>query len=344
MSAKLSHVSEPRTRRAIGVSLLTGVILTIPALAVAGGSGRIGTAGGLELLIPTDARGAAMGGSVVAASEGTDAWFWNPAGAALVMGSEISASHRTYIADIALDNVSFAYNAGALGVIGLSVKTLSMDDEPVYTTTQPEGTGEYFSASFVVVGVGYARAVTDQVDFGINGNYIVEDIYHESAQGVAVDMGFLYRPSINGLTMGVVMKNFGPRMKFEGPDFARQGDTDEGEVRTQSASFELPAFFQMGVAWEPTMRGPHRVRVTSAFQSNNFSEDEFRFGSEWGISDQLFLRAGYSASPQEHYMHGMSAGAGLRLPLGDIVTLLDYSWADAGVFESNHFFSLKVRF
>jgi len=317
-----------------------------PATAMAGGSGRTGTAGGLELLIPTDARGAAMAGSVIAASSGTDSWFWNPAGAALVEGAEISASHRTYIADISLENVSLAYNTGGLGVLGLSVKALSMDDEPVYTTTQPEGTGEFFSTSFVVVGVGYARAVTDQVDFGINGNYIAENIYNESAHGVALDMGFLYRPSINGLTVGVVMKNFGPRMKFDGPDFAQEddSDTDNSERRTQSASFELPAFFQMGASWEPPMRGAHRLRVTGAFQSNNFSEDEFRFGSEWGVSDQLFLRAGYSASSQEQYMHGISAGGGLRLPLGDIVTSLDYSWAEAGVFESNHFFTVKVQF
>lgn len=322
-----------------------GVILLIPAGVMAGGSERTGTAGALELLIPTDARGAAMAGSVVAAPNGTDAWFWNPAGAAQVAGTEISASHRTYIADISLDHVAIAHNIGSAGVLGLSLKALSMDDEPVYTTTQPEGTGEYFSASFIVVGVGYSRAITDQVDFGINGSFIAEQIHRQTAQGVALDMGFLYRPSVNGLTLGVVMKNFGPRMKYDGPGFSQpSGDGQGSEVRTQSASFELPAFFQMGASWEPAMRGPHEVRVTGTFQSNNFSEDEFRIGSEWGISRQLFLRAGYSASSQEQYMHGLSAGGGVRLPLGDIVTWLDYSWAEAGVFEDSHFFTLKVQF
>ncbi len=318
--------------------------------ALAGGSERIGTSGALELIIPTDARGAAMAGSVVASSEGANAWFWNPAGAASLDGTEIAVSHRAYIADIALDNVSLAYNAGGLGVLGLSVKALSMDDELVYTTDQPQGTGELFSTSFVVVGLSYARALTDKVDFGMSGSYIAEKIYREAAYGVAFDMGFLYRPAVQGMTVGVVVKNYGPKMRFDGPDF--DGDITVGddpdspthEGRLRSASFELPSFFQMGVAMDALNRNNHRVQMTGTFQSNNFSEDEFRMGSEWGISEQVFLRGGYIASSQDHYLFGFSAGAGLHLTLGDVETALDYTWAEAGVFDNNHFFSLKMQF
>lgn len=337
-------------RKAVKYTLILGAVLALPVSVLAEGSDRTGTAGALELVIPTDARGAAMGGSVIAASEGTDAWFWNPAGAATLRGSEISASHRAYIADIALNNVAVAHNAGSFGVIGLSVKSLSMDDEPVYTTGQPEGTGEYFSSSFVVVGLSYARPITDRVDFGINGNYIAEKIYREAAYGVAFDMGFLYRPSISRMAFGIVIKNYGPKMKFDGPDFGHDidiGSTSDGEGhtgRSQSASFELPSFIQFGFAWEPVVQTKHRVRVTGAFQSNNFSQDEFRAGSEWMIADQVFLRGGYSGSAQRKYLYGFSVGTGVRVPLGGALTILDYTWAEAGAFDGNHFFSLKLRF
>jgi hypothetical protein len=334
--------------RAVKYIGITGAILALSATAWAGGSGRTGTAGALELVIPTKARGSAMGGSVIAASNGTDAWFWNPAGAASLMGTEISAARRAYIADISLDEVSVAHNAGSFGVIGLSVKALSMDDEPVYTTTQPEGTGEYFASSFVVVGASYARSLTDRVDIGINGHYIAEKIFRETATGVAFDMGFLYRPSIRGMSFGVVVKNYGPKMKFDGPDFDQDvdvgGQNDDHNARTQSASFELPSFIQFGVAWEPITQAKNTWRVTGAFQSNNFSEDEFRIGSEWSMADQLFLRGGYSGSSQKNYLYGFTAGAGLQVPLGSTVTMLDYTWAEAGAFNSNHFFSLKLRF
>ena len=336
--------------KAVKLATILGVILILPASALAGGSERTGTAGALELVIPTDARGAAMGGSVIASTEGTAAWFWNPAGAASLGETEIAASHREYIAGISLDNVALAHNISALGVIGLSVKALSMADEPVYTTGQTEGTGEYYSSSFVVLGASFARSITDRVEFGMTGNYIAEKISHEAAYGIAFDMGFLYRPSLRGLALGVVIKNYGPKMKFDGPDFEQQietGSDADGNShvgRTESASFELPAYFQFGAAWDALVQDKYRVSMTGAFQSNNFSEDEFRVGSEWAISDQFFLRGGYSGSAQKDYLYGFSGGAGLRLSLGGTLTMLDYTWSEAGAFDNNHFFSLKLRF
>jgi len=336
--------------RAMVTLLVCAAALTVPVTAMAGGSERTGTAGAMELIIPTDARGAAMGGSVIADADGAEALFWNPAGAALIDGSELLASHREYIAGINLDHLAFVYNAGSFGVLGLSVKALTTGDEPVYTTQNPEGTGEVFSSSFVVVGASYARAVTDQVTFGLTGSFVTERIYRETANGIAFDMGFVYRPSLRNMTFGVVVKNYGPKMKFDGPDFdiptdiGQDGQNDPHNARTESASFELPSFIQFGVAWDPLQTERHRVRVTGAFQSNNFSEDEFRLGSEWAMSDQFFVRGGYSASSQDQYMHGFSVGAGVMLPFSGTNTSIDYTWAEAGVFNSNHFFTLKLRF
>jgi hypothetical protein len=329
--------------------LLPVVLLLTPVLAWGGGDERLGTAGALELLIPMSARGVAMGGAVMAQTSGTEAWFWNPAGAALVEGSEVSFSHRQYIADIGLDRVSVAHNAGAIGVLGLSATVLSTDDELVRTTAQPEGTGETWAASFVIIGVSYARALTDRVSFGLNGQYIAEKIFNETAQGVAFDFGFTYRPTWKNLTLGVVVKNYGPSMKFDGPDFDQPVDLGDDEstdrnARTQSAAFELPSFIQFGLAWDVWQRGQQSVRVLGAFQSNNFTQDEYRFGGEWSMANQFFLRGGYVASSLDQYMYGFSAGAGLRLPLGEREARIDYAWADAGVFEGNHLFTLTFGF
>ena len=42
--------------KAVKLATILGVILILPASALAGGSERTGTAGALELVIPTDAR------------------------------------------------------------------------------------------------------------------------------------------------------------------------------------------------------------------------------------------------------------------------------------------------
>lgn len=332
---------------------LTGAVaVTIlsSGVAMAGGDERLGTAGALELLIPMGARGVAMGGAVMAQSTGTESWFWNPACATSIEGSEISFSHRQYIADIGLDRVALAHNAGSIGVLGLSATVLSTSDELVRTTTQPEGTGETWAASFVIVGVSYARALTDRVSLGLNGHYLAETIFNEAAYGVAFDFGFTYKPTWDGVTLGVVVKNYGPTMKFDGPDFDRPVDPDDDggatdrDGRTQSAAFELPSFIQFGVAWDAWRKNNHALSVSGSFQSNNFSEDEYRLGTEWSVSNQLFLRGGYVASTLDQYMYGFSAGAGLRLPIGEREARIDYAWADAGVFEGNHLFTLTFGF
>lgn len=313
------------------------------ATALAGSPARLGTSGALELLIPTDARGVAMGGSIMAEDQGSRSWFWNPAGAAGLVGNEITLARREYIAGIALNHLAYARHAGDLGVIGFSAKVLSAGDEPVYTTEQPDGTGETFSASFVVLGLSFARDLTDRVSFGLNGHYIAEQIYRETAQGVALDIGFIYRPTLRGLTLGVVLKNYGPRMAFDGPDFETTGE--DGEVsRTQSASFELPSFMQFGFAWDAWHSARQQWKLVGAFQANNFSEDEFRLGGEWAFAEQFFLRGGYSGSSQSAYPFGFSAGAGLRLPLGDNLARIDYAWTEAGVFENNHLFTVSFAF
>ena len=70
------------------------------ASAHAGNGNRVGTSAAPELLIPVGARGTGMGGTGVADAAGTEALFWNPAGAAFAEGTEISFSYLEYIADI----------------------------------------------------------------------------------------------------------------------------------------------------------------------------------------------------------------------------------------------------
>jgi hypothetical protein len=333
--------------RVFGRIILTVVTAAVASTAWAGSPARTGTSGALELLIPTDARGVAMGGSVIAESRGACSWFWNPAGAADVINNEITVSHRRYIADIGLSHFAYARNAGDLGVIGLSAKILSSGDEPVYTNEQPDGTGETWSASYVVVGLSYARTLTDRVSFGLNGHYIAEEIFRENAQGLAFDIGFIYRPALRGLSLAVAIKNYGPKMSFDGPDFETPTEGDDGSrraVTTQPASFELPTFIQFGFAWDAWQRTDQSLKLVGAFQANNFSEDEYRVGSEWALAEQFFLRGGYAASTQAGYPYGFSTGAGLRIPIGETETQIDYAWTDTGVFGDNHLFTISLAF
>ncbi|MEW5702641.1 MAG: PorV/PorQ family protein [Candidatus Zixiibacteriota bacterium] len=326
------------------------VVLLIVGSAVAGSDLKIGSAGGQELRIPVGSRGTAMGGSSVAYATGIDALFWNPAGAATVQGTDLMLSRRKYIADIDVDYVAAARRLGDAGVLALTAKILSMNDELVTTVDAPDGTGEMFSSSFSVIGLSYARTLTDRVSLGISGNLVYEKIAEQTATGAAFDIGFRYDPGWNNLTFGAVIKNLGPDMRFDGPGFdenTQVGDDPNSlphTTRTQPASFEIPSYVQLGAAYKFVAGNRSECNVTGAFQSNNFAQDEYKVGAEYGYDHKFFLRGGYTAADQKDYIYGLTLGGGAALTLGETTLYFDYAWSQSEFFDDNHYFTFQIGF
>ena len=326
------------------------VVLAWTAGAMAGSDLKIGSAGGQELRIPVGSRGTAMGGAAVAFSTGIDALFWNPAGAATIQGTDFMVSRRKYIADINVDYLAAVHQIGDAGVIGVTAKILSMADEMVTTIEAPDGTGETYSSSFSVVGVSYARTLTDRVALGINGNLIFEKIADQTATGMAFDIGFRYDPGWNNLTFGAVIKNLGPNMRFDGPGFGIDAPTSDDPnylphtTRTQSSSFEIPSCVQLGAAYRLLSQQKSEMHVAGSFQSNNFAQDEYRVGAEYGYDGKYFLRGGYTGSKQDDYLYGLSLGAGVALKIGESTVHFDYAWSQSEFFDDNQYFTFQVGF
>ena len=138
----------------------------------------------------------------------------------------------------------------------------------------------------------------------------------------------------------MVMKNYGPRMEYSGADFENSilvpGDDPEAARRIlslTSASFELPSSFQLGISYDVDMAENGILTLAGGFQSNNFSEDEYRFGAEYNLGQKLYVRGGYIFCGQEEYLYGPSLGVGAIFTLGGVHTSIDYSHA----FVDNYF-------
>jgi hypothetical protein len=311
------------------------VILALGMVLVAGAAGadnnKIGTAGAQELRIPIGARETAMGGAVISSVSGIEAFFWNPAGAVRGQRTEAFLSYRGYIADMSVSY--FAVNSPmAFGTIGVSAKILSLGDIIVTTENDWDGTGEVYSVNVPVLGLTYSYALTDRVSFGATAMYVNEQVLQTKAQGVAFDFGFQYTPNWKTLRLGLVMKNYGPRMTFSGPDFEVHthvpGDDPQAANRTlalTSANFELPSSFQIGGTYDLVLGEGSTGAIGVVFQSNAFSDDEWHFGAEFGLADKLFVRGGYVLSAQNDYIYGPSLGVGARFNLGSVTGTIDYS-------------------
>jgi len=333
------------------------ILLFLPELNIinAGAGNRIGTGGASQLLIPVGVRGISMGEQGVASSTGIEALFWNPAGISKMNNSAaVTFSHMNYIADIGLEYGAVAANFEGFGMVALNVKTLSIGDIPVTTTQDPDGNGTNFSPQILTAGLSYSRTLTDRIAVGLTANLITETLGDASASGVAFDVGVIYETlaDLNGLSFGLVLKNLGPKMKYDGSSLFVQGDVDDLNrppqfYRVEAASFELPTVFQIGFSYKPQLDEINSVLASATFQNNNYSDDEYRLGLEYGYNNLFFIRGGYALAPEaqeDAYIFGLTAGAGINYQMGGMELKVDYAFRDVEYFEANHVFALTIGF
>ncbi len=333
----------------------SALLVLMSAMLLAGNEIKIGTAGAQELRIPVGSRGSALGGAMIANSYGAEALFWNPAGAANQAGTEAMFSHLEYFADMNLEYVGVTTSLEGFGTLGASVKVLSIGNILKTTWDDQQGiSGETFNPTFSVIGLTYARQFTDRVSFGATSYFINERVEQVSARGVAFDFGFTYVPNWRGLKFGVVVKHIGPQMQFTGSGFdikvipgTNDPSSSNKTVRTESEAFDLPSSIQFGVAWNALQNNEmNNLEFSGTFQSNNFSQDEFKGGAEYAYNDLFFLRGGFVGSSQNDFSYGASFGAGLKLHWGESHVSFDYSWQQVDVtgFDDNQYFTVKFAF
>jgi hypothetical protein len=329
-------------------------LLLMLDVAYAGGGNRTGTGGASELLVPVGPRGIAMGEANVSTSYGLESLFWNPAGVARMdNSSQVLFSHMSYIADIGVEYGAVAANFEGFGALALSIKALSIGDIPVTTTQNPDGTGATFSPQMIVAGVSYSRELTDRISVGLTGNFISETLGDVSASGVAFDVGVIYDnlANLNGLSIGVVLKNIGPNMTYSGTSLLVSGAVGELNRPPQyytieAAPFELPSNFQLAAGYKPVIDEMNTLQFSGIYQNNNFSGDEAKLGAEYGYNNMFFVRAGYQFAMQEtdNYIYGFTAGAGINYDIEGFGIRVDYAFRDTKYFDGSHIFALTLGF
>jgi len=325
-------------------------------LAFAGDRSKYGTSAAPELLIPVGSRGTSLSGSMLSTITGVESMYWNPAGLSLMSSkTELMASHMRYIADININYFAGAVDLGGLGVIGASMKTMSFPEELVTTLESPDGTGETWSPTYVTASLSYARKMTDKILFGTTAKIIYENIMKTSATGFAVDFGLQYIAGETGFKFGVALKNFGPSMKFDGSDLdayfeppgTPSGSTSEPRrITLQDAS--LPTTLELGISYLLPIGKKNSVEISSTFQNNNYSSDEYRFGLEYNYNKLLYLRGAYMFTPdyetKDERLFGPSFGAGVHYPVGGVNFSLDYAYRLAEKFKDTQWFTLGIGF
>ncbi|TMQ69149.1 MAG: hypothetical protein E6K81_15580 [Candidatus Eisenbacteria bacterium] len=166
--------------------------------------------------------------------------------------------------------------AGGLGVLGFSAKVLSIGEVILTTEQAPDGTGETVNPSFTVLGLSWARAFTDRVRFGLTASYDNEHILNMTASGVAFDFGVQYTTGWRNLKLGMVMKNLGNSMEFNGEDLeisilppGSEPGSANRIVRFTTAKFEMPSYFSFAANADLMREGANVLQILGAFQKRS---------------------------------------------------------------------------
>ena len=320
---------------------------------------RLGTAAAMELLIPVGARDLAMGGAGIATSTGVDAVYWNPGGLGRMSRSaEGLFSSMAYIADIRVNYGAVGLKFGNFGTVALSIKALDYGSILLTTVDDPEGiAGRTFSPTFIAVGLSYARAFTDAITAGGTVQIINQNFHRVNGSGVAVDIGVQYHgvAGFTGLNLGVVLKNFGPQMKYGGPGLLRIADPETGRRPAQffgseAASWELPSSIEMGLAYEYVLSEELRCNINGTFANNNLALDGYRMGGEVVYAfGQLTLsgRGGIELLQKEEFdeqIYGPTFGFGMLFKNPSLDITVDYAYRTVDFFNKNSMFSFKLGF
>jgi len=324
------------------------LLLVVIAVAAQAQNPNLGTAGAQFLQIGVGAKPMSMGGATAASIGDASALFWNPAGIARVEGQSIHFSHINWWATMNLVSAGYALNLGGEGSLGLSVTSLTMDPMEVTTETAQNGTGETFTASDLMIGLTYARFLTDKFNAGITVKYIRQSIWNESAGGVAFDLGTQYELWFNKFTIGMSLSNFGGDLQMTGRDLGFKYDRDgtRSTDRLTPAMYEteeypLPLHFQVGVSAVPYRDDMITWFVAGDVTHPNDNSERVNVGTEVGFFDRVFVRGGYRYNYDKE---DITFGAGVAVPLGLSRIMVDYAYCRYDLLPSIHRFSVGLDF
>jgi len=308
---------------------------------------NLGASGAQFLKIPLGAKQAGMGGSVVALTNDASSIFWNPAGIAKVQGVNLHFSYMKWFDLFDMNAAAIAYNIEGIGVVGASVVSFTSGQIEITTEKSPNGTGQYYDAQDLALGVTFARYLTNDFNVGLTIKYINQGIWHESASGFAFDIGTQYRLNFRNLTIAMSMSNFGGDLKYEGSDLEVRQQSDANfplsrlaPAYLRTSGYPLPLNFQVGIGFDIYQADFIKVVGEIDAVHPNDNKERLQFGTQVSVFDRFFARGGYLYN---HDTQKYAFGMGANIPTGNTLIEVGYSYSNYDILPAVHRISIGLN-
>ncbi|HZW38484.1 MAG: PorV/PorQ family protein [Syntrophothermus sp.] len=315
---------------------------------------KTGTTAAKFLSIGIGPRANAMGGAFTSIANDATAMYWNPAGISMLERYEATFSYTKLFADVNLNYFGVAVPMGEAGTLGFQVTALNYGDMEVTTEQFEDGTGEIFNAGSYAFGLTYARTITEDFMVGINIKYIREDIYNSSADGLAFDVGTIFKTPFWGIRFSSSISNYGTKMQMGGddllirhdPDPTRAGNNQTVDAYYSTEQFDLPLKLQIGLSKDIQFLDNNRLTLSVDAAHPNDNEQYVNIGGELALLNELiFLRGGYKALGLADSQEGLTLGVGLNYAGLDVIAIsVDYAYQQFDFLGNTHSFGVLLKF
>jgi len=336
-------------------SIVLVIVLICVNVLVAGfgGIAKVGTTAAQFLKIPIGTRAMGMGSAFVSVANDATALYWNPAGMTEMTDGEFSVMHMNWILGTSYDFIGLVIPVGRYGSIGVDAAFTSIGEMKVRTVDNPDGTGEYFDAGDLAIGLAYGKKLTDRFSFGVHGKYIQQSIWHMKASSMAVDIGVLYSFIFKDIKIGMSVSNFGTDMKLSGVDVfiyhdlseEKMGSNDKLPAYLETTKYSLPLIFRVGVSAKPIKTSMYQLLVALDAVHPNDNVEDIHIGAELTFYDMIAVRTGYHSLTNDDAEESLNFGFGLKYKSQDSWRIfVDYAYSPYGRLGDVHRYTLGVNF
>lgn len=335
------------------IEIMKKLIIVLLFSAGVFGQSKIASTAAPFLNIGVGPRAISMGGAFVATANDVSSLYWNPAGASRSNTNEAMFAHSSWFADINYNWAAAMVKLGDAGTVGLNLTYLDYGDMEITTMAEQDGTGQFFSAHDLSMGLTYAYNLTDRFSLGGTVKYVQQKIWNSSASAFAVDLGVLFHSDIYGLRIAATITNFGTGMRMDGQDLYVQHDIDPNNygnndqilAALRTDEFPLPLTFRIGLAMDVLETEEHRVTLATDALHPNDNDESINVGFEYMFNNLIAFRLGYKSLFLDNAEEGFTAGVGLNYNFtNDFGIRVDYAYQDFGILDYTQHFSVGIRF
>jgi len=329
-----------------------GRFLLLPALVIMLSTSdlfaqKVGSTSMQFLKVLPSARAAGLGEAYSVWATGAEAIFWNPGGLAAIDNMELSSTYINWLFDSQQGALSYALSVPGFGAVGIQIQYVdfgefeetSIERPYINDPDNPGLTGRTFKPFSYVIGLSYARYLTDRFSVGLgmkyaheslyNGNRVTamvrEGVYEEIdtwANGLLFDFGIRYNTGYRSIHIATAVQNFG------------------ADVHYARESNPVPLMFRFGVGADLIglngliANGRETNRLSAAvdlFHPNDYAQ-QVHIGVEYEFARTVALRGGYKFN---YDYDGITLGVGINHTIEGVGLSVDYSYGSMGTYLGN---------